>query len=216
MRTFIYIDGFNLYFRLLKDRPALKWLNVKALSAAVLPAQNQISRVNYYTAHVSGRLDPDAPRRQKAYLGALQSVPEIAIHYGNFLSTEKWAGIVHPPKTKPPVPFTPPFPDVIKVWKTEEKGSDVNLGCHLVRDAFQGSYDAAAVLSNDTDLVEPIRIVTQELGLPVGLIAPVPKPAASLKAVVSFVRHIRPSDLHHAQFPDPIPGTRIRKPVSWV
>ncbi len=123
----------------------------------------------------------------RAYLGALQSVPEIAIHYGNFLSTEKWAGIVHPPKTKPPVPFTPPFPDVIKVWKTEEKGSDVNLGCHLVRDAFQGSYDAAAVLSNDTDLVEPIRIVTQELGLPSGLSLLFPnRPPVSRPSSVSF------------------------------
>jgi hypothetical protein len=60
-------------------------------------------------------------------------------------------------------------------------------GCHLVRDAFRGSYDAAVLLSNGTDLVEPIRIVTQELRLPAGLIAPEPKPAAGLKAAVSFV-----------------------------
>ena len=63
--------------------------------------------------------------------------------------------------------FVPPYPVVAKVWKTEEKGSDVNLASHLVYDACQGSFDVAAVLSNDTDLVEPIRIVTQELGLPV-------------------------------------------------
>ncbi|HEX3443950.1 MAG TPA: hypothetical protein VHS80_04480 [Chthoniobacterales bacterium] len=35
---------------------------------------------------------------------------------------------------------------------TEEKGSDVNLGVHLVRDAFKASFDEAAVLTNDTDL----------------------------------------------------------------
>jgi len=45
----------------------------------------------------------------------------------------------------------------------EEKGSDVNLACHLVNDAWAGRFDAAVVISNDTDLVEPIRIVTQEL-----------------------------------------------------
>jgi hypothetical protein len=39
--------------------------------------------------------------------------------------------------------------------------------------AFQNNYDVAAVLSNDTDLVEPIRIATQELGKPVGLLTPV-------------------------------------------
>jgi hypothetical protein len=39
MRTIVYIDGFNLYFRLLQKRPALKWLNIKALASA-RPATN--------------------------------------------------------------------------------------------------------------------------------------------------------------------------------
>ena len=33
-----------------------------------------------------------------------------------------------------------------------------------VRDAFTHGFDEAAVLTNDTDLVEPIRIVTREVG----------------------------------------------------
>jgi hypothetical protein len=96
------------------------------------------------------------------------------------------------------------------------KGSDVNLGCHLVRDAFRQDFDVAAVLSNDTDLVEPIRIVTQELGLPVGLICPVAKPAGGLQAVASFIRHIRPQHLLGALFPDQIPETKISRPVAWM
>jgi hypothetical protein len=39
--------------------------------------------------------------------------------------------------------------------KVEEKGSDVNLASHLLLDAFQNSFDVGAVLSNDSDLVEP-------------------------------------------------------------
>ena len=42
----------------------------------------------------------------------------------------------------------------------EEKGSDVNLGAHLLNDAWKGLFDAAVVISNDTDLVTPIRMVT--------------------------------------------------------
>jgi len=34
-----------------------------------------------------------------------------------------------------------------------------------VRDAFRQEFDIAAVLTNDTDLVEPMRIVTRELGM---------------------------------------------------
>jgi hypothetical protein len=33
-----------------------------------------------------------------------------------------------------------PEPNFVKVIKTEEKGSDVNLGVHLVRDALTGKF----------------------------------------------------------------------------
>jgi hypothetical protein len=182
MRTNVYIDGFNLYYRLLKESPQFKWLDLKALATVLLQPQNRIQTIRYYTARISGRFDQSAPARQQVYLDALQSIPEITIHLGSFLVTKPWAGLVHPPQMRGgTVPqFHPPYPVVAKVWKTEEKGSDVNLASHLIRDAYQGSFEVAAVLSNDTDLVEPIRIVTQELGFPVGLLCPVPKPAPAL------------------------------------
>lgn len=74
MRTIIYIDGFNLYYRMLKDRPASKWLNPLALAKLILQPNHQISRVNYYIARVSARIhDPHAPARQATYLNALSS-----------------------------------------------------------------------------------------------------------------------------------------------
>jgi hypothetical protein len=54
------------------------------------------------------------------------------------------------------------------------------------------AFDEAAVLTNDTDLVEPIRIATQEAKLPVTLLTPVSKPATSLAGVSSHIRHIQP------------------------
>ncbi len=218
MKTNVYIGGFNLYYRLLKCNPQFKWLDLRALTHALLQPQNQVQTIRYYTARVSGRFDPAAPARQQIYLDALRSVPEITIHLGSFLVTKPWAGIVHPPQLRGGnVPqFIPPYPDVAKVWKTEEKGSDVNLGSHLIRDACQGQFEVAAVLSNDTDLVEPIRIVTQELGLPVGLLCPVPKPAGGLTQVASFIRHIRLQHLQISQFPDIIPGSSITRPGSWI
>jgi len=221
MRTNVYIDGFNLYYRLLKENPQFKWLDLRALSAELLQAKNQVQTVHYYTARISGRYDPSAPARQQIFLDALKTVgiePDLgSLHMGSFLVTKHWAGLVHPPQMRGGnVPqFSLPFPSVAKVWKSEEKGSDVNLGSHLVRDAFQGKFDAAAVLSNDTDLVEPIRIVVEELGLPVGLLCPVPKPAGGLTRVASFIRHIRIQHLQAAQFPDVIPGTGIVRPTVW-
>ena len=158
-RTIVYIDGFNLYYRALKGTP-YKWLDITAMSAAALPSRCQIERINYYTAHISGRVDPDAPRRQHAYLRAISTLPNVAIHYGNFLVTQKWAGLVQPPDFRPSLALPPgSVPEVAYVWKTEEKGSDVNLGVHLVRDAFRQAFDIAAVLTNDTDLVALLNLV---------------------------------------------------------
>ncbi|MEJ2118450.1 MAG: NYN domain-containing protein, partial [Alphaproteobacteria bacterium] len=177
MRTIVYIDGFNLYYRALRGTPH-KWLDISAMSRTVLPSSCAVTRINYYTARVSGRTSPDAPKHQHAYLRALATLPDVVIHYGNFLARQKWAGLVQPPEFRPS--FTLPVgaaPEVAYVWKTEEKGSDVNLGAHLVRDAFKGTFDLAAVLTNDTDLLEPIKIVRTELNLPVTLLTPVSKPA---------------------------------------
>jgi uncharacterized LabA/DUF88 family protein len=216
-RTIVYIDGLNLYYCALKRTPH-KWLDVAAMSAAVLPPSSHIQAINYYTARISGRVDPTAPARQHAYLTALHTLPIVTIHYGNFQAGQKWAGLVQPVAFRPP--FTLPAgaaPTVARIWKTEEKGSDVNLGVHLVRDAFKASFEEAAVLTNDTDLVEPLRIVTKELGLPVTLLTPCPRPAASLVNVSTAVRHIQPY-LGPCQFPDPVsvPGrTPIAKPAGW-
>lgn len=216
-RTIVYIDGFNLYYRALKGT-SHKWLDIAALGAAVLPPPCRILAINYYTAHVSGRLDPTAPARQHAYLRALQTLPGVTIHHGNFLVSQKWSGLVQPPDFRPPFTLPPgASPQVAYVWKTEEKGSDVNLGVHLVRDAFTKRFDEAAVLTNDTDLVEPVRIVTQEAGLPVTLLTPSPKPAGSLVAVSSRVRHVRPY-IGPCQLPNPITlpnGGTVTKPSSW-
>ena len=111
-----------------------------------------------------------------------------------------------------------PLPDAVvaESHTLEEKGSDVNLASHLLNDAWKGLFDVAAVISNDTDLVTPIRMVTAEQGKSVIVVCPGRWQTASrLRSVASGVRHIRRSMLQAAQFPDPIPGTAISKPASW-
>jgi len=47
MRTIIFVDRFNLYFRLLVNRPAAKWLNRKTLSERLLDSANVVTGVKY-------------------------------------------------------------------------------------------------------------------------------------------------------------------------
>jgi uncharacterized LabA/DUF88 family protein len=115
-------------------------------------------------------------------------------------------------------PRPAPLQDALRVrvhWM-EEKGSDVNLASHIINDAWAGRYDAAVVISNDTDLVEPIRIVTKEINKPVIILCASSRGAApALKAVATDVLHISNAHLRASVFPDVIPGTSIAKPSTW-
>jgi len=230
MKAFFYIDGFNFYYLRTKKQPQYKWLNMKALADLIVPDGTTVSKVNYYTAHVSGKLDADAPRRQQLLFSAMATVPEIEIIKGRFFYEEKWAGLVQPPRAKPDsYVWNEPSPEVVWVKKAEEKGSDVNLGVHLVRDGFTDAYDVAYVLTNDTDLVEPIRIVQEEIKKPVVIVAPcrffmkgknkVPLPSRSLFNVSSSTHYIDDAELEKSQFPRSVlrEGKKpIIRPDQWV
>jgi hypothetical protein len=106
---------------------------------------------------------------------------------------------------------------MVEVIETEEKGSDVALGALLVAHGYQDRYQAAIVLSNDSDLVLPIRIVREELGKPVGILNPHKRFSVELQEVASFRRQIREGHLQAAQFPETphdAQGT-ITKPDRW-
>jgi hypothetical protein len=222
MKTIVYVDGFNLYYRMLRERPQYKWLNPLKLATEVLDPANQITKLWYFTAHVSARVDPQAPARQRIYLDALKTVPTIEARFGKFLVKKRWAGLVlpdlDPAKQKAKPPFQP-WPAVVRIWRTDEKGSDVNLATQLLIDSFKDNYEVAVVITNDTDLVAPIRFATQEMNKVVGILTPVPNPAPALTAVASFSRHIREQHLAAAQFPNPITlngGKALTRPPSWV
>ena len=256
MDTYVYIDGFNLYYGSLKRTP-YKWLNLVALMRQVLPQNYNILRIKYFTAHVSGAEDPDSPNRQNAYIRALNTLPEVEIFWGSFLAKNFWRPILNLPVAgaqihTPPNPVTMPpgshavalpngtaqvlpvgtYPprgvkrpkkvrqpvkDAMRcyVHAMEEKGSDVNLAVHLLNDAWNNAFQAAVVVSNDTDLLTPIEMVARERGKHVAVVCPDRTRAASPKlvAVASSVRHLRPSMLAAAQFPA-VMGT-IRKPANW-
>jgi uncharacterized LabA/DUF88 family protein len=105
---------------------------------------------------------------------------------------------------------------VAEVHTMEEKGSDVNIAAHLLNDAWKGLFEAAVLISNDTDLITPIRMVSVERKKPVFVVCPAKwQMAPGLQQVATYTRHIHKSMLAAAQFADPIPGTTIRKPRSW-
>lgn len=206
--SYVYVDGFNLYYGATKKTP-YKWLDISKLVQLILP-KNQLLRIKYFTALVNARQnDPDQPIRQQVYLRALKTLPNLEIVLGHFLTH----------KTK--LPLANPLPgrnQFAEVLKTEEKGSDVNLATHLLHDGYQNAFCAAIVISNDSDLVEAIKIVRNELHKVVIILNPHPNsPSMELKNTATFVKAIRQGVLAASQFPNTLHdqnGT-FTKPAKW-
>ncbi len=105
------------------------------------------------------------------------------------------------------------------IARREEKGSDVNVASHLLIDALTGVIDAAAVISNDSDLAFPVSHV-REL-IPVGLINLTKGYRAGKLAghpADGAGNHwwyqMRPEDWYRNQLP-PTVGVKITKPPKW-
>jgi uncharacterized LabA/DUF88 family protein len=215
MRTILYIDGFNLYYGALRGTP-LRWLNLLELASREF-RRNRIVAVRYFSAAVQGRpSDMDEPLRQELYWRALLTLPDTEIIQGHFRVRKVDAAVVTPP------------PRTIKVFKTEEKGSDVNLAAHLLMDGFRDRYECAIVMSGDSDLVTPIRMVREQLGKPVGVFnpqrlsgpnRPPRRKNAGLLHAASFYREgVTWAQLAAAQFPDNLTDSKgqFHKPPSWT
>lgn len=170
--------------------------------------RTRIHRIRYFTALVNSTPnDPQKTQRQKAFIRALETLPNLTVHYGSFLSST-----VRMPLAEPRAGRRSAL-----VVKMEEKGSDVNLASMLLMDGFRKDYEAAVVVSNDSDLVLPIKIVTEELKLPVGPLNPHKRFAVQLVKVATFRKRIRTGVLSASQLPKTLTdenGT-IAKPADW-
>lgn len=213
LKACFYVDGFNLYYGSLK-KTKYKWLDLNKLFSLYYP-NYKIEKIKYFSALTKGRKhDLNKPVRQQTYFRALRTNPNTEIILGSFLENEVYFHIPEKTRLKQQqkvnvlslfkIPaYLPLFgKNYLAVNKTEEKGSDVNLGAHLVMDAYEGDFDVAVVVSNDSDLVEPIRIVNNMTKLRVRLLNPYSMTQSTLKAVTqqNGIKYIRGKALQSAQF----------------
>lgn len=207
----MYVDGFNLYRRALVGTPH-KWLDLVRM-AELLLQDFEIEKVRYFTARIKHQPhDPHAPLRQQVYLRALSADPRVEVHFGSFRIDQR-------EMPRHPLEFdSDGRPITVKVRKIEEKGSDVNLATHLLVDSFKNAADAYVVVSNDSDLAEPMRVVREDFKRTVGLVVPSGRPSNVLLATnPQIFRELRSGVLGAAQLPDTINDEygRVKKPKSW-
>jgi hypothetical protein len=194
MKTDVYVDGFNLYYRALKG-PPYKWLDLGQLCQRLLPS-HQIHHIRYFTAILQPwRGNTREQRRQLTYLRALQTIPNLSIHFGQFRTDVRRTPLV--------LPIIGAGPRV-KVLITREKGSDVNVATYMLVDTCEQDYEQAVVISNDSDLATPIAMFRHKVGLPIGIVNPNLRAGyplhRTLVQAASFQRRLREKTLAECQF----------------
>ena len=218
MRTVVYIDGFNLYYSLLR-RTSLKWLDIVALFRDhALGSNSQVVQVRYYTAPVLARMsdDPQSVQRQRIYLQALRKMhPDVLkIVEGRISVTTPFQRLVKPIAGAPDITR-------VQVYDFNEKKTDVSLASDLLTGAWTDAFDQAVICSNDTDL-EPALVTLRRYHphLRLGVVAPVKNSdnrhiAADLKEHADWAKTLSMVHIANAQLPDRIPASSLCRPEAW-
>ena len=124
-RIITYIDGFNLYFGLRsKGWKRYYWLDLSKLSGNLLKSNQTLQQVKYFTARISS--SPSKVLRQGTFIEVLETLSNLEIFYGNYLSNFKECrrckALIETPN---------------------EKMTDVNIATELLSDAFKNSLSVS-------------------------------------------------------------------------
>jgi 6-hydroxy-3-succinoylpyridine 3-monooxygenase len=238
VNTRIYIDGYNLYFGCLKGSP-FKWLNPVSLSERLLKRCGVSASVlddlavKFFTAEISQRAasDKSSLNDQRSYHLALHN------YCGSKLKTIKGSYAID--KTKFPIvekdnlgkEKEPSESERVKIWKMEEKQSDVNVALEAVYDAITDlSIEQVVFVTNDTDIVPALEKIkyhnTLKVRSPIKIGLIIPRKSdndefrqanKSLSALADWtIKYIFEEELAASQLPCRVVGSKTAlKPIGW-
>ena len=203
-RVIVYIDGFNLYYGMRnKLWQRYYWLNVQLLAQHLLKPGPSLIGTKYFTSRVSSTpRDPKKSNRQNRYLEALGTLANVDIFYSHYL--EKTVNC---------------FRCGAKWQLPEEKMTDVNIAVEMMVDAFHDQWDAALLISGDSDLTAPIMNIRHSFPTKRVVVAfPPDRHSAQLKKSAHAYFTIGRRNLSISQFPDIVrkeDGFELARPVEW-
>ncbi|CAC9561593.1 hypothetical protein [uncultured Gammaproteobacteria bacterium] len=193
-KIIIYIDGFNLHYGINTLNQFYKWLDLEALAKSFVKSDNAIISVKYFTSKLNG--NDESTYRQKIYLDALSKCCNIKSIMGNFTRARKCKHC--------------------NVKNNEEKQTDVNIACEMMQDLYENNFDIAYLVSGDSDLVAPVRKISDMKKIVI-IAFPPNRKSKELIAVAHNYFDIKESRLKRCQLPDEIATKRnpLRRPKQW-
>ena len=213
MKTIVYVDGFNLFYGLIKGTSNM-WLDLELFVRSLLTAEYDIVKIKYFTARVRGEpIDTISVHDQHCYLLALAENPVVKIIEGYYRRYRaKMPFAKDPCKSCNKVAYA-------TVWKVEEKKSDVNIAVEMTSDAYENRADAFVLISGDADHAAALSAVRHRLGKKTVVFNPHVGECVELRKLSTYYRNI-PRDLPaKCQLPYEVTlanGRTIHKPAAWT
>jgi hypothetical protein len=98
VRTYVYIDAFNLYHGRLENT-RYRWLDLVKFATEIAPPRNVVEHVHLFSGVVtqSPPNDPFRAARQATYFRALETLPHFTLHKTRFVTHIKRRRLVRPP-----------------------------------------------------------------------------------------------------------------------
>jgi uncharacterized LabA/DUF88 family protein len=208
--TAVYIDGFNFYYGAARPH-GIRWVDLRRMVQRILGPRHAVEQVFLYTAPLSDRDGTDGriAERHELYLRAQRVAGGIEVILGRHVTGSRRLPLLRPDGT---------HGELVSVLQTVEKGTDVNLAVDLVHHALTGRWEAAAVVSNDSDLCRAVRIARHVGGIAVGVINPhAHRQSHHLATEASFLKTVRRADLATSLLPDRLHDNLgiIERPAEW-
>ena len=203
MPTNVYVDGPNLYYAALRNRP-VRWLDLSSWCAALLPDQ-QLRRVRYFTAWARPARNRNQVARQQVYVRALGTSPKVSIQFGHSVNE--------------PRRLREPRKDIEHlVVAVRTKGVDVALASQLLADAATGNCDTVVLVSNDSDFKPTLVAARRALGVRVGLVNPRGRIGSDMHKLVDFYIQPPKASFAAAQFPPEMSDVHgpFHVPQRWL
>jgi uncharacterized LabA/DUF88 family protein len=201
MKTYAYIDGFNLYSGLMDKRYTISgdtsqfplrkylWLKIDDFIHSFLQRHYNLAQIKYFTAPIRG--NPKKQYRQETYIKALETLPNINIILGKH----------------------------IPIGKTySEKQTDVLMALHMYTDARDTKPNAIVLVSGDSDQVPTLNWIKQiDRDIEIHVIFPPFRVSKDLRKAADFTYNTKWKRLRQYQFPETVVGKgySVSRPKAW-
>ena len=205
-RILVFVDGYNLYHGICDEVKKskgrdnfLKWVDIGKLAVILVgePSYEMLGTL-YFSAYADHR--PTAKGRHRVYVAALKMQGAVVI-MGKFKKRKRRCKICGK-----------------SFIGHEEKETDVNIAIHMMEACYDRSCNEIFLISGDTDMVGPIKLIKKRFPeITIRILAPPNRGNSELRQIADDFKQITRQHVADSLLPKAVTagGKTITRPPEY-